>query len=145
MDDELAGRTIVRSNADFSTPRRGCYANHEALAGVLSEALADSPVHLFDVDGRAMLLAKGALHPVNAEILRELIQANLVTEGLRNVGTVEAPIYELEYRPIEPAENVVRTMLTSEKHGLIGRLPVGAPRQEPPAALVQPVLQGAEI
>jgi hypothetical protein len=127
-DDELAGRTIVRSNADFTTPIRGCYANHTALAGVLSEALANSSADLFNHDGRIMLLAKSALYPVNAEILHTLIQANLVIKGLRIVGSAEAPIHEKEYRPVAASDIVVRTMLTApvEKGGLAGRLPVAA-------------------
>jgi hypothetical protein len=146
-DDELAGRTLVRSNADFAVPIRGCYANHEGLAGILSEALANSPpVHLFEDNGRIVLFAAGGLHVVDAALLREIIRANLVTEGLRVVDSV----VELEYRPVEPAENVVRTMLTSEKVGLAGRLPPaalrrGSGRQVAAAIEEPPVLDGPEF
>jgi hypothetical protein len=146
-DDELAGRTLVRSNADFAVPIRGCYANHEMLAGVLSAALAESPsVHLFDDDGRIALFVAGGLHIVDAALLREIIRANLVTEGLRVVDSV----VELEYRPIEASEVVVRTMLTSEKHGLTGKLPLaalrrGSGRQAAAAVEEPPVPQGVEF
>jgi hypothetical protein len=135
MDDQLNGRKIV---PEFGPPQRGPFQEIDVarIAGVLSAALADCPaVHLFNDAGRVVLLARGALHPVNAEILHELIQANCVSKTLRIAETTEAPVWEREYRPVDANSMVVRTMLTSEKHGLIGRLP---------AAVVQQVVAAVE-
>jgi hypothetical protein len=52
--------------------------------------------------------------------LRELIQTTLVTKHVRNVGTAAAPIWEREYRPVEPDEQVIRTMITAPPGGFAG-------------------------
>jgi hypothetical protein len=81
--------------------------------------------------------------------LREIVAANLVVEGLRIAAGSDrsASALELEYRPIEASEVVIRTMLTAsmEKGGLSGRLPLTAPRQAAVAAQSpdgDPVIRG---
>ena len=68
------------------------------------------------------------------EILTEIIRTNLVTKGLRNVGTAEAPVYEIAYTPVEANAMAVRIMLTEppDKGGLIGRVPLAAPGELQP-------------
>jgi hypothetical protein len=101
-----------------------------AEAKVLSDALVGMTerLHLFEADGRTMLLAGGGFHIVSGEVLQEVIRANLVRKGVRNAGTAEAPIYEIAYTPVEANAMAVRIMLTepAEKGGLAGRLPVVA-------------------
>jgi hypothetical protein len=129
-DDQLNGRRVVilPGSADGLRGQARTTAT-TAEAKVLSAALAGmDEVHLFEVDGRTMLLAGGGFHIVNAEVLQEIIRTNLVQKGVRNAGTAAAPVYEVELRPVEANALTLRIMLTepAEKGGLAGRLPVVA-------------------
>jgi hypothetical protein len=44
-----------------------------------------------------------------------MIGEQLVRKGVRNVGTVEAPIYEREFRPVVVGEAVLRMLLQGDE------------------------------
>jgi hypothetical protein len=131
MNDQLNDRTVVilPGSADgLRGPARSIALTAEAR--VFSAALAGMTerLHLFEADGRIMLLAEGGFHVVNGEILTEIIHANLVRKGVRNAGTAASPVYEIAYTGVEANALTLRIMLTEppEKGGLAGRLPVVA-------------------
>jgi hypothetical protein len=124
-NDKLGNRKILNCTFDFTAPRRGpteVYALNSALP-VLANAIAEA-ADLFEADGRIVVLVDEELQIVTPAILAEAIRSNLVRKGLRNVGTVEAPRWEREFKPVEVNEMVLRLLLQDERHGLIGRLPV---------------------
>jgi hypothetical protein len=108
---------------------------------VLATAIAEA-ADLYEYEGRVMLLVEGELAIVTTALLANTIRANLVRKGLRNVGTVEKPVWERAYAPVEVGEVALRLLLQDAKFGLLGKLPVLrpedlAPQVEAGAAVVE--------
>jgi hypothetical protein len=76
-------------------------------------------IDLFDDNGQIVFLAQGGLHNVTGEVLRAIIRAHFASKHIVNVATGLG----IEFRPVEPSELVVRTLLTAPPRdgGLIGK------------------------
>jgi hypothetical protein len=122
--NKLDGRTVVilPASADgLRGPQQSLALAREARA--LADAIVGAldRIDIFDDNGGLMFLARGGLHPVNAEVLRAILRANFASKHIVNVATG----LEVEFRPVEPGELVIRTLLTAapQDGGLLGRLP----------------------
>jgi len=103
MDDaKLNGRTVWE--------RRGEDPYEDLNA--LSDAVAKS-AHIRVHEGRLVLFEAGARRILNREILAELIRSRIVTEHWVNRGTEAEPRWEIEYRPVEPDERTIRSLLAA--------------------------------
>jgi hypothetical protein len=74
--------------------------------------------------GQILGLIDGQLEVMTPALLGKMIGERLVRKSVRNVGTVEAPVYEREFRPVEVSELNLRKLLVDENYGLIGLLPI---------------------
>jgi hypothetical protein len=159
-NDELGNRKIFASGFDFLAPRLGpneMYKLNQALPE-LATAVAEA-VDLYVADGRIVELAEGELRVTNTATLAEAIRTNLVRKGLRNIGTAETPVFELEYRGVQVSEANLRKLLSdeNEKYGLLRLLPLlrmedvtprgSAPPavEPPPEPKAPPTIDPAEI
>jgi hypothetical protein len=68
-------------------------------------------VHLFDIEGRVMLVRGGELVPVTGPVLRE-IAGNVVTKRLVNRGAGDQENWQVEYVPV--ARKMVRIILVGK-------------------------------
>jgi hypothetical protein len=135
---ELDGRTILNlpGSADgLRGPARTTAITAEARA--LSDAIVArlDRIDLFEDEGRLKLLVNGEWQIVTGEVLRGIIRANCARKCLVTAGGRLG----VEFRPVEPGELVVRTMLTAPPRdgGLIGRAPPAV--MEPPRQLMEEV------
>jgi hypothetical protein len=126
VDDVLGDRKIFSSSYDFRAPSLWStdekHRLNQAMPG-LASAVAEA-ADLYQEGGRVLGLVDGELGVMNTAVLAKVISENLVRKGIRNVGTVEQPVYEREYRGVEVGEIVLRMLLTDERYGLLGLLPV---------------------
>jgi hypothetical protein len=100
----------------------------------LAVAVAEA-VDFFESDGR---IVDSKLRPVNVEVLAEEIRRKVVRKSLKNTGTREEPKLERVFRPIAVSQIVLRMLLTHEKYGLLGRLPVVTAADLQPQTETQP-------
>jgi hypothetical protein len=144
-DDALSNRKIFTGSYDFRAPSlfspEEKHHLNKALPG-LAGAIADA-ADLYQSDGRVLGLIDGELGIVNTAVLAKVINENLVKKGVRNVGTVEQPVFEREYRPVEVGEVVLRMLLTDDQYGLLKLLPVLRMEDLAPRAPAPPVAEAA--
>jgi hypothetical protein len=137
MNDQLNGRIVVilPGSADgLRGPQRTIAIANEARA--LADAIVGAldRIDIFDNGGGGLvLLAGGGLHNVNAEVLRAILRANFATKHIVNTATG----LNVEYRPVEVSELVVRTLLTAPARdgGLLERVP--AVQMEAPQQMIK--------
>jgi hypothetical protein len=135
-NDELGNRKIFNSAFNYAAHYHGptqVYWLNQAMPA-LAAAVAEA-VDFFEFEGR---IADSELCPVNVEALAAEIRRKVVRKGLRNVGTREEQKLERAFRPIELSQIVLRMLLTHEKYGLLGRLPVVTLADLQPQAEAQP-------
>jgi hypothetical protein len=111
MDDKLNGRrVIIWRDTDP-------YADLNALVTAIVESDAD----LYNQNGALVWLTGGKLVPVSGAVLGEIIRTFVVTKGVRNVGTSDAPVYERRFVPFETSEMTTRILI--QRDALLGRVP----------------------
>jgi hypothetical protein len=68
-----------------------------ADTNALADAVAESDVDLFNLDGRLFWLTEGTLVPVSKNLLLDIITKHVATVRLVNRGSAEKPIWEREF------------------------------------------------
>jgi hypothetical protein len=124
MNEELQGRTVVilpGSGDDLRGSARtsAITAQARCLADAIVARL--DCIDIFDDGGQLVLVAGGAPHNVNGQMLRKVLRENFVTKHLVMAGAGLG----IEYRPVEVGELTIRNLLTAPPNqgGLLGRVP----------------------
>jgi hypothetical protein len=112
MDDELGGRSIIVWE-ESGDP----YRNLDRLVNAITE----SEVDLYNQDGAVVWLTGGRLVPVNLAVLTEIVEQFVCTKSVRNVGTIDAPIYERRYVGFKVGDMTLRLLI--QRGDLLARAP----------------------
>jgi hypothetical protein len=124
-DDALGDRKIFTGSYDFRAPSLFSPDNKHRLNKALPElasAIAET-ADLYQNEGRVLGLIDGKLEIVTSGVLAKIINENLARKGIRNVGTVEVPVFEREFKRVEVGEIVLRALLTDDQNGLLKVVP----------------------